>query len=34
LLRFSGTVVTRAARGFVYMNQALKRRIEAEPPAR
>jgi hypothetical protein len=28
LLRFSGRTITRAARGFVYMNQALKRRAE------
>jgi hypothetical protein len=34
LLRFAGTSITRAARGFVYMNQALKRRMETEPPAR
>ena len=30
LLRFSGRTITRAARGFVYMNEALKRRAEAE----
>ena len=29
LVRFSGRTITRAARGFVYMNEALKRRIEA-----
>ena len=29
LVRFSGRTITRAARGFVYMNQALKRRAEA-----
>ncbi|MEO7032891.1 MAG: SRPBCC domain-containing protein [Polyangiaceae bacterium] len=28
LVRFSGRTITRAARGFVYMNQALKRRAE------
>jgi hypothetical protein len=28
LVRFAGTSITRAARGFVYMNQALKRRME------
>jgi hypothetical protein len=28
LVRFAGTSITRAARGFVYMNQALKRRVE------
>lgn len=30
LVRFSGRTITRAARGFVYMNEALKRRAEAE----
>ena len=30
LVRFSGRTITRAARGFVYMNQALKRRVEAQ----
>jgi hypothetical protein len=30
LLRFTGRTITRAARGFVYMNEALKRRAEAE----
>ncbi len=34
LLRFAGTSITRAARGFVYMNQALKRRAEAGVAAR
>ena len=29
LVRFSGRTITRAARGFVYMNQALKARAEA-----
>jgi hypothetical protein len=29
LVRFTGNTITRAARGFVYMNQALKRRVEA-----
>ena len=29
LVRFAGRTITRAARGFVYMNQALKRRVEA-----
>lgn len=29
LLRFAGNTLTLAARGFVYMNQALKRRAEA-----
>jgi len=29
LLRFSGQTITRIQRGFVYMNQALKRRAEA-----
>jgi hypothetical protein len=29
LLRFSGQTITRVQRGFVYMNQALKRRVEA-----
>ena len=33
LLRFSGASITRAARGFVYMNQALKRRVEATAAA-
>jgi hypothetical protein len=33
LLRFAGTSITRAARGFVYMNQALKRRVESLAPA-
>jgi hypothetical protein len=28
LVRFAGNTITRAARGFVYMNQALKRRVE------
>ena len=28
LVRFSGRTIERAARGFVYMNQALKRRVE------
>jgi hypothetical protein len=28
LIRFSGTTITRAARGFVYMNEALKKRVE------
>ena len=28
LVRFSGRTITRAARGFVYMNEALKRRAE------
>jgi hypothetical protein len=28
LVRFASTPITRAARGFVYMNQALKRRME------
>jgi hypothetical protein len=31
LLRFLLPRVTEAARGFVYMNQALKRRVEAGP---
>lgn len=30
LLRFTGRTITRRARGFVYMNNALKRRAEAE----
>lgn len=30
LMRFSGRTITRAARGFVYMNEALKRRAETE----
>ncbi len=30
LVRFAGRTITRAARGFVYMNEALKRRAEAE----
>ncbi len=30
LVRFSGRTITRAARGFVYMNEALKRRAEGE----
>lgn len=34
LLRFSGRTMTRAARGFVYMNEALKRRAEAETASR
>ena len=35
LLRFSMPRVTEAARGFVYMNQALKRRVESRTnPAR
>ncbi|HWZ87832.1 MAG TPA: SRPBCC domain-containing protein [Polyangiaceae bacterium] len=29
LVRFMGQTITRAARGFVYMNQALKRRVES-----
>ncbi|HEX3776339.1 MAG TPA: SRPBCC domain-containing protein [Polyangiaceae bacterium] len=29
LVRFAGRTITRAARGFVYMNQALKKRVEA-----
>ena len=29
LVRFAGHTVTRAARGFVYMNEALKRRVES-----
>lgn len=29
LLRFSGQTVTHATRGFVYMNQALKQRVES-----
>jgi hypothetical protein len=29
-VRFSSRTITRAARGFVYMNEALKRRAEAE----
>ena len=32
LVRFSGRTITRAARGFVYMNEALKRRVEAGLP--
>ena len=28
LLRFSGNTITRTARGFVYMNEALKKRVE------
>ena len=32
LVRFSGRTITQAARGFVYMNEALKRRAEAESP--
>ncbi len=28
LVRFAGRTITRAARGFVYMNEALKRRVE------
>ncbi len=34
LLRFAGTSITRAARGFVYMNQALKRRAETNSEIR
>jgi hypothetical protein len=34
LLRFAMAGLTRATRGFVYMNQALKRRVEAGPAAR
>jgi hypothetical protein len=34
LVRFSGRTITRAARGFVYMNEALKRRAEAEAARR
>jgi hypothetical protein len=30
LVRFTGRTITRAARGFVYMNEALKRRVEAQ----
>jgi hypothetical protein len=29
LVRFAGRTITRAARGFVYMNEALKRRVES-----
>jgi hypothetical protein len=29
LVRFTGRTITRAARGFVYMNEALKKRVEA-----
>jgi len=28
LVRFAGRTITRAARGFVYMNEAIKRRCE------
>jgi hypothetical protein len=28
LVRFTGNTITRAARGFVYMNEALKKRVE------
>lgn len=34
LLRFSGRALTLAARGFVYMNQALKKRAETTFPGR
>lgn len=29
-VRFAGATITRATRGFVYMNQALKRRVESK----
>jgi hypothetical protein len=32
LVRFMGNQLTQASRGFVYMNQALKRRVESEAP--
>ena len=32
LLRFSGRTLTKVARGFDYMNEALKRRAEANSP--
>ena len=34
LVRFSGRTITRAARGFVYMNEALKRRAEGRGTGR
>lgn len=34
LVRYSGRTITRAARGFVYMNEALKRRAEASATER
>jgi hypothetical protein len=33
LLRFAGSTLTQTARGFVYMNQALKKRAESTWPA-
>jgi hypothetical protein len=34
LIRFASTTITRAARGFVYMNQALKRHAEERAASR
>ena len=32
-VKFMGRTLTHTSRGFVYMNQALKRRVEGHPPA-
>jgi hypothetical protein len=33
LVKYMGRTLTHTTRGFVYMNQALKRRVEGHPPA-
>jgi hypothetical protein len=33
LVKYMGRTLTHTSRGFVYMNQALKRRVEGHPPA-